>query len=67
MGLLQLRPWKPRAVGALGIVASAINCYMCGAAPLTLCTWLCRLAQLLLPPPLQLLLLLLLLVGCPWA
>jgi hypothetical protein len=28
VGLLQLRPWKPRAVGALGVVASAINCYM---------------------------------------
>lgn len=30
VGLLQLRPWKPRAVGFLGVVASAINCYMCG-------------------------------------
>lgn len=28
MGLLELRPWKPRTVGALGIVASLINCYM---------------------------------------
>lgn len=28
VGLLQLRPWKPRTVGVLGIVASAINCYM---------------------------------------
>jgi len=28
MGLLQLRPWKPRTVGALGIIASAMNCYM---------------------------------------
>lgn len=28
VGLLQLRPWKPRTVGFLGIVASAINCYM---------------------------------------
>ena len=28
MGLLQLRPWKPRFVGMLGIVASAVNCYM---------------------------------------
>ena len=28
MGLLQLRPWKPRFVGFLGTVASAINCYM---------------------------------------
>jgi hypothetical protein len=27
-GLLQLRPWKPRFVGFLGTVASAINCYM---------------------------------------
>lgn len=30
VGLLQLRPWKPRLVGALGTIASAINCYMCG-------------------------------------
>jgi hypothetical protein len=28
MGLLELRPWKPRTVGALGIIASLINCYM---------------------------------------
>jgi Peroxisomal biogenesis factor 11 (PEX11) len=28
MGLLELRPWKPRTVGALGIIASALNCYM---------------------------------------
>lgn len=28
IGLLQLRPWKPRMVGALGTIASAINCYM---------------------------------------
>lgn len=28
MGLLELRPWKPRTVGALGIVASAMNCYL---------------------------------------
>lgn len=28
VGLLQLRPWKPRTVGVIGIVASAINCYM---------------------------------------
>ncbi len=28
VGLLQLRPWKPRFVGFLGTVASAINCYM---------------------------------------
>ena len=28
MGLLGLRPWKPRTVGFLGIVASAMNCYM---------------------------------------
>lgn len=28
MGLLQLRPWKPRTVGALGVIASAMNCYM---------------------------------------
>lgn len=33
VGLLQLRPWRPRAVGALGVVASAINCYMCGSSP----------------------------------
>ena len=28
VGLLQLRPWKPRFVGFLGVVASAMNCYM---------------------------------------
>lgn len=28
VGLLQLRPWRPRTVGLIGIVASAINCYM---------------------------------------
>lgn len=28
IGLLGLRPWKPRFVGFLGVVASAINCYM---------------------------------------
>ena len=28
VGLLQLRPWKPRFVGFLGTMASAINCYM---------------------------------------
>ena len=28
MGLLQLRPWTPRTVGLLGVVASAMNCYM---------------------------------------
>lgn len=28
VGLLELRPWKPRTVGILGIVASALNCYM---------------------------------------
>jgi hypothetical protein len=28
MGLLQLAPWKPRTVGALGVVASAMNCYL---------------------------------------
>ena len=28
VGLLQLRPWKPRTVGVIGVVASAINCYM---------------------------------------
>mmetsp|Transcript_19244 Transcript_19244/g.58089 ORF Transcript_19244/g.58089 Transcript_19244/m.58089 type:complete len:262 (-) Transcript_19244:773-1558(-) len=28
LGLLGLRPWKPRTVGALGVIASAINCYM---------------------------------------
>ena len=26
VGLLQLRPWKPRFVGFLGTVASLINC-----------------------------------------
>lgn len=28
MGLLELRPWKPRTVGLLGIIASVLNCYM---------------------------------------
>ncbi|KAL6782568.1 hypothetical protein ACKKBG_A07305 [Auxenochlorella protothecoides x Auxenochlorella symbiontica] len=28
VGLLELRPWKPRTVGMLGIIASALNCYM---------------------------------------
>ena len=28
VGLLGLRPWRPRTVGALGIVASAINCWL---------------------------------------
>eukprot|EP00890_Picochlorum_soloecismus_P000660 jgi/Picsp_1/1595/NSC_05073-R1_peroxisomal biogenesis factor 11 family protein len=28
VGLLGLRPWKPRTVGFFGIAASAINCYM---------------------------------------
>ena len=28
MGLLELRPWKPRTVGTLGIIASLMNCYM---------------------------------------
>jgi hypothetical protein len=28
VGLLELRPWKPRTVGALGVAASALNCYM---------------------------------------
>lgn len=27
-GLLQLRPWKPRFVGLLGLVASLMNCYL---------------------------------------
>lgn len=27
-GLLELRPWKPRTVGALGVAASLINCYL---------------------------------------
>jgi hypothetical protein len=27
-GLLELRPWRPRTVGVLGIVASLMNCYM---------------------------------------
>lgn len=26
-GLLQLLPWKPRTVGLLGVIASAMNCY----------------------------------------
>jgi hypothetical protein len=28
MGLLELRPWKKRTVGVLGVAASLINCYM---------------------------------------
>ena len=28
VGLLGLRPWSPRTVGAIGTLASAINCYM---------------------------------------
>jgi hypothetical protein len=28
VGLLQLLPWKPRTVGALGVVASTMNCYL---------------------------------------
>ncbi len=28
VGLLELRAWKPRTVGALGVAASALNCYM---------------------------------------
>ena len=28
MGLLQKLPFKPRTVGLLGVVASAMNCYM---------------------------------------
>ncbi|KAI8113706.1 hypothetical protein M9435_003700 [Picochlorum sp. BPE23] len=28
VGLLGLRPWKPRTVGLFGVAASAINCYM---------------------------------------
>lgn len=28
MGLLELRPWKPRTVGLLGVIASVMNCYM---------------------------------------
>ena len=28
VGLLGLRPWKPRTVGFLGVVASAMNVYM---------------------------------------
>ena len=27
-GLLNLFNWKPRTIGFLGVVASAINCYM---------------------------------------
>lgn len=27
-GLLELRPWKPRTVGAIGVLASVMNCYM---------------------------------------
>lgn len=26
MGLLELRPWKPRTVGAIGVLTSVINC-----------------------------------------
>lgn len=33
-GLLQLLPWKPRTVGALGVIASAMNCYqLCPPLP----------------------------------
>ncbi|KDD73237.1 peroxisomal biogenesis factor 11 [Helicosporidium sp. ATCC 50920] len=28
VGLLGLRPWKPRTIGAIGTVTSALNCYM---------------------------------------
>lgn len=28
MGLLELRPWSPRTVGAIGTVTSLMNCYM---------------------------------------
>jgi len=28
VGLLGLRPWKPRTVGLIGVAASALNCYM---------------------------------------
>jgi hypothetical protein len=28
VGLLGLRPWKPRTVGLLGVAASVLNCYM---------------------------------------
>jgi hypothetical protein len=28
VGLLQLLPWKPRTVGLLGTIASAMNCYL---------------------------------------
>ena len=28
MGLLELRPWKPRTVGAIGVITSLMNCYM---------------------------------------
>ncbi|GAB4820863.1 hypothetical protein N2152v2_007909 [Parachlorella kessleri] len=27
-GLLELRPWKPRTVGFIGVVTSVMNCYM---------------------------------------
>lgn len=27
-GLLQVLPFKPRTIGFLGVVASAMNCYM---------------------------------------
>lgn len=38
MGLLELRPWKPRTVGLLGVIASAMNCYLLwpGTLPLSL-------------------------------
>jgi len=28
MGLLELRPWSPRTVGAIGTLTSLMNCYM---------------------------------------
>ena len=28
VGLLQLRPMKPRTVGLIGVIASLMNCYM---------------------------------------
>lgn len=35
MGLLQLAPLKPRTVGILGVVTSALNCYMLFPSPPT--------------------------------
>ena len=37
MGLLELRPWKPRTVGLLGIIASIMNCCERGGDGQELC------------------------------